>query len=88
MERALSLFAAPADSASSANADTFNQKWDKQVQHYREVIKAVLQEGSMEDIVLRAYPYMKPGTNISASVELPDDSDDDVVRDLDVYADI
>jgi hypothetical protein len=88
VERALTIFAAPADNASTANADTFNRKWNKLVQKYREVIKTKLKDGSMEDIVSRACPFMKAGTHLSPSVTLPDDLDDDLMEDLDVYADI
>lgn len=88
MERALALFAAPADNASTANADTFSRKWNKLVQKYREVIKIKLQDGSMEDILSKACPFMKAGTHLSPSVTLSDDLDDDVMEDLDMYADL
>jgi hypothetical protein len=86
VERALTLFAAPADDARTANADTFNRKWNKLVQKYREIIETKLQNGSMEDIVLRAWPFMKDGTHFSPSVTLSNNVDD--MEDLDEYADI
>ena len=89
VERAITLIAAPADNASAASADTFSRKWNKLVRKYREIIKTKLQDGSMEDIVLKACRYMKDGTNISPSVVLPDYLEDDVMdEDLDVYADL
>ena len=89
VERAITLIAAPADNASAASADTFSHKWNKLVRKYREIIKTKLQDGSMEDIVLKACRYMKDGTNISPSVALPDYLEDDVMdKDLDVYADL
>lgn len=88
MERALTLVAAPADNGSTANADTFNRKWDKLVRKYREIIRIKLQDSSMEDIVLKACSFMKPGTNIFSSVTLPDDLDDDVIEDIDMYTDL
>jgi hypothetical protein len=88
VERALTLVAAPADNSSTANADMFNRKWDKLVQKYREIIRIKLQDSSMEDIVLKACPFMKPRTNISSSVVLPDNLDNDVLEDIDMYTDL
>jgi len=89
VERAITLIAAPADNASAASADTFSRKWNKLVRKYREIIKAKLQDGSMEDIISKACRYMKSGTNISASVALPDYLEDDMMdEDLDMYADL
>jgi len=42
----------------------------------------------MEDILLKTCPFMKAGTHISPSVTLPDDLDDNMMEDLDVYADL
>ena len=90
MKRALSLSAAPADNTSTANADTFNRKWNTLVQKYREVIKTKLKEGSMEDIVLKACLFMKAGTQISPSITVAEDLlvDDDMMEDLDIFVDL
>ena len=88
MECTLTLVAAPADNGSTANANTFNHKWDKLIQKYRKIIRIKLQDSSMEDIVLKACSFMKPGTTIFASVTLPGDLDNDVIDDIDMYADL
>lgn len=42
----------------------------------------------MEDIVLKACPFMKAGTNLSQSLTLSNDLDEDMMADLDAYADL
>jgi len=83
----VTLIAAPADSASVTNADTFSRKWNKRIQKYREIIKTKLRDGTMENIIGEALSFMKPGTNISASVTVSDDVDDDMM-DLNLYVDL
>ena len=88
MECALTLTAAQADNVSAATAATFSRKWNKLVRKYCEIIKAKLQESSMEDIILKACPYMKSGTNITCSGVLSNDVDDDIMEDLNMFVDL
>jgi len=83
----VNLFAAPADSASATNANTFSYKWNKRIQKYHEIIKIILCDGTMENIIGEALSFMKAGTNITASVTVSDDIDDDMM-DLDLYVDL
>ncbi|KAI0302275.1 hypothetical protein BC826DRAFT_966257 [Russula brevipes] len=81
VERALGIFASEGD----ASTLSFNKRWNKQVQKFREIIERKLQVGSMEDIVLKACPYMKPGTKLSSFALLnADDNDSDIEMFVDV----
>ncbi|KAI0276550.1 hypothetical protein BC826DRAFT_1192694 [Russula brevipes] len=85
VERALGIFAMPGNDSSSA---TFNRRWNKQVRKYREIIDRKLQPGSMEDIVLRAYPLMKASTIFSPSIVVIGGLDDDDVEDIEMFVDV
>lgn len=76
VERALSYFA-PAGGACFAHAKYSNKRIEN-LQRYSDTIKRKLRPGSMEDIVLKACPFMDARTNIlSISVQVFNDSDDE-----------
>jgi hypothetical protein len=55
-----------------------SNKWTEKVQKYSDILEQKLQPGSMEDIVLKACPFMDASTNISSiSVQVLHDLDDD-----------
>lgn len=75
VERALGVFA-PAGGAYFAHAKYSNIRIEK-VQRYSDTIKRKLRPDLMEDIVLKACPFMDPSSNIlSISVQVLNDSDD------------
>jgi hypothetical protein len=76
VERALGIFA-PAGGAFFAR---HTNKWTEKVQKYSDTIERKLRPSSMEDIVLKACPFMDAGTNIlSISVQVLNESDDEEI---------
>jgi hypothetical protein len=81
VEHALTTHAAP---DANTNANTFSCKWDKLVQQYYEILKAKLQNDLVEDIVMKACPFIKSGTCTPLPVAIPDDLEYDMMEDLDI----
>lgn len=76
VERALGVFA-PAGGA-FFSGHKHDKKWIGKVQKYSDFIEQKLQPGKMEDIVLKAIPFMDASTNISSiSVQVLHDSADE-----------
>ncbi len=76
VERALGVFA-PAGSAFFSGHKHEN-KWIEKVQKYMDHIERKLRSATVEDIVLKACPFMDAGTNISSiSVQVLNGSDDE-----------
>jgi hypothetical protein len=76
VEHALGIFA-PAGGALFAS---YSNKWTEKARKYSDIIERRLRPGSMEDIVLKACPFMDAGTNISTiSVQVLHDSDDEEI---------
>ena len=81
VERALGVFA-PAGGA-FFSGDKHDTKWIEKIQKYRDIIEQKLRPGSVEDIVLKACPFMDAGTNISSiSVQVLNVSDDEENTDI------
>ena len=76
VEHALGIFAP----AGGALFQRHSNKWTEKVQKYSDFVERMLKPSSMEDIVLKACPFMDPGTNISfISVQVLNDSDDEEI---------
>jgi hypothetical protein len=83
VERALGVFA-PAGGAFFSGHKHRN-KWIEKVQKYSDIIERKLRPGSMEDIVLRACPFMDAGTFISSiSLQVINDLDDEETSGTDI----
>jgi hypothetical protein len=76
VEHALGIFA-PEEGAMFLS---YSDKWIEKVQKNSDIIERKLRPGSMEDIVLKACPFMYASTNISSiSVQVLHDSDDEEI---------
>jgi len=85
VEHALGTFIPSEDDGNPAN---FNHKsWNKQVRRYCGVIESKFQSGSMEDIVLKACPFMKSTTIPAMFVALSTNVDDEEIETIEMFVD-
>jgi hypothetical protein len=85
VERALGTFIPSDDEGNPAN---FNHKsWNKQVRRYCGVIGSKFQPGSMEDIILKACPFMKHSTICATFIMTPGIGDDEEIENIDMFVD-